>query len=306
MQAAGVIGHAAPMSSESSRWPLAGLIIGALCIGLAPIFVRLTDVGPTSAAFWRLALASPLLLLAWSRSPEPLRWRLLWPGLLFAGDLAVWHQSIHITSVANATLLANLQPAIVAVISVLFLGVRLSRGFVIGLLLAMSGAVILMADSLSVSPEHFAGDLLGVLTACFYAGYILTVAAARRSHHVVSVMAAATLVGAMVLAPIALASGEVFWPASLSGWLMLGGLALISHIGGQGLIAWSLRHLSTQFSSVSLLIQPVAAALFAWLLLAEPFGPWQALGGAIVLGGILICRRSTPTGQAPATPPASA
>ncbi|WP_348672262.1 DMT family transporter [uncultured Abyssibacter sp.] len=294
------------MSPESSRWPLAGLIVGALCIGLAPIFVRLTEVGPTSAAFWRLALASPLLLLAWSQSPERLHWRLLWPGLLFAGDLAVWHQSIHITSVANATLLANLQPAIVAAISVLFLGVRLSRGFVLGLALAMSGAIILMADSLSVSLEHFGGDLLGVLTACFYAGYILTVAAARRSHHVVSVMAAATLVGAVVLAPIALASGEAFWPTSRSDWLMLGGLALISHIGGQGLIAWSLRHLSTQFSSVSLLIQPVAAAVFAWLLLAEPFGAWQALGGAIVLGGILICRQSTPAGQASANRSASA
>ncbi len=285
-----------------SRWPLLGLVLGALCIGLAPIFVRLTEVGPTAAAFWRLALACPLLLLAWSQRPERPAWSLLWPGLLFAGDLAVWHQSIHITTVANATLLANLQPAIVAAISVLFLGVRLTRGFVLGLGLAMSGAVILMADSLSVSMDQLSGDLLGVLTACFYAGYILTVAAARRGHHVVSVMAAATLVGATVLAPIAWASGETFWPVSARDWLILAGLAGVSHILGQGLIAWSLRHLSTQFSSVSLLIQPVAAAGFAWLLLAEPFGPWQAAGGAVVLAGILICRQSTPSRDADLNP----
>lgn len=285
-----------------SRWPLLGLVLGALCIGLAPIFVRLTEVGPTAAAFWRLALACPLLLLAWSQRPERPAWSLLWPGLLFAGDLAVWHQSIHITTVANATLLANLQPAIVAAISVLFLGVRLTRGFVLGLGLAMSGAVILMADSLSVSMDQLSGDLLGVLTASFYAGYILTVAAARRGHHVVSVMAAATLVGATVLAPIAWASGETFWPVSARDWLILAGLAGISHILGQGLIAWSLRHLSTQFSSVSLLIQPVAAAGFAWLLLAEPFGPWQAAGGAVVLAGILICRQSTPSRDADLNP----
>ncbi len=60
-----------------SRWPLLGLVLGALCIGLAPIFVRLTEVGPTAAAFWRLALACPLLLLAWSQRPERPAWSLL-------------------------------------------------------------------------------------------------------------------------------------------------------------------------------------------------------------------------------------
>lgn len=281
------------MVPKATRWPLIALLIGALCIGLAPIFVRLTDVGPTAAAFWRLALASPLLLLAWSLRPERPTWRLLWPGLLFAGDLAVWHQAIHITTVANATLLANLQPALVAVISVIWLGVRLSRGFVAGLTLAMTGAVVLMADSLTVSMQQLGGDLLGVLTACFYAGYILTIAAARDRHSVISVMAAATLVGAGLLGLLAWMTDEDIWPTSGGDWGVLAALALVSHVGGQGLIAWSLRHLSTQFSSVSLLIQPVAAAVFAWILLAEPFGAWQAAGGVLVLAGIVICRRNT-------------
>lgn len=290
------------MPSATPRWPLCALVLGALCIGLAPIFVRLTDVGPTAAAFWRLALASPLLLLAWSfRRERPSR-RLLWPGLLFAGDLAVWHQAIHLTSVANATLLANLQPALVAVISVIWLGVRLSRGFIAGLSLAMAGATVLLADSLSVSLQQLGGDLLGVLTACFYAGYILTVAAARERHSVISVMAAATVVGAVLLAPLAWLSSETLWPQTREDWAVLLGLAFVSHVCGQGLIAWSLRHLSTQFSSVSLLIQPVAAALFAWMLLTEPFGLWQALGGGLVLAGIVICRQNTPGVTRPPTP----
>lgn len=67
-------------------------------------------------------------------------------------------------------------------------------------------------------------------------------------------------------------------------------MALDSHIGGQGLIAWALAHLPAAFSSVSLLVQPVAAAVFAWVLLAEPFGVQQAVGGAIVLAGIVLCR----------------
>ena len=67
-------------------------------------------------------------------------------------------------------------------------------------------------------------------------------------------------------------------------------MALISQVAGQGLIAWSMAHLPAAFSSVTLLVQPVAAALLAWLVLAEPFGALQALGGAVVLAGIVICR----------------
>ena len=70
-------------------------------------------------------------------------------------------------------------------------------------------------------------------------------------------------------------------------------MALISHVGGQGLIAYALAHLPAAFSSVSLLLQPVAAALLAWLILSEPLGVVQGLGGAIVLAGIAIARRGS-------------
>lgn len=276
--------------------PLA-LIIGALAIGFAPIFVRLTDVGPTAAAFWRLALAAPVLTLALMLATSAHRrrpdWSLIWPGVFFAGDLAVWHQAIHLTSVANATLLANLQPALVALVSVVWFGLRLGRGFWAGLSLALTGAVVLLWDSLTLSPDHVAGDVLGIITAGFYAGYILAIARARRAHGVLAVMAASSAIGAVILLPIVWLSGEAVLPAVPTGWWPLIGLAGVSHVLGQGLIAWSLRHLPTHFSSVSLLLQPVAAAVYAWWLLAEPFGPLQAVGGVVVLTGVWLCRRAS-------------
>jgi drug/metabolite transporter (DMT)-like permease len=71
---------------------------------------------------------------------------------------------------------------------------------------------------------------------------------------------------------------------------VLVGLALVSQVAGQGLIAWGMAHLPASFSSVSLLLQPVAAAVFAWAILGEAFGALQALGGAVVLAGIVACR----------------
>ena len=132
------------------------------------------------------------------------------------------------------------------------------------------------------------------MTAVFYAGYILAVKNLRdRGAATLQLMAVTTTLTALFLLPVALASGETLLPQSASGWLKLVGLAWISHCAGQGLIAYSLAHLPAAFSSVSLLFQPVMAALFAWLLLSEPLVPLQIAGGAIVLVGIYLARRAS-------------
>ena len=70
-------------------------------------------------------------------------------------------------------------------------------------------------------------------------------------------------------------------------------LALVSHAGGQSLITYALAHLPAAFSSVSLLLQPVIAALLAWVLLAEPLRSMQALGASIILLAIVLARRGS-------------
>lgn len=260
--------------------------------------MRWIDVGYTAAAFWRMALALPLLGLLWwpRREPgfEPSRLRGLWlAGAFFAADLAVWHQSIRFTSVANATLLANLAPVLVAVGAVWLFKERLGRRFIGGLVLALSGSCLLVASSFSVSMQSVLGDALGVTTALFYAGYQLTISHQRREASTLELMWWSTLACCLVLLPVTLLTGDSLWPQSARGWAVLLALALVSQVAGQGLIAWSIKHLPASFSSVTLLVQPVTAAVLAWMLLAEPFGALQALGGAVVLAGIVICRLAT-------------
>ncbi len=281
---------------HTDRQALLALLTGAVLIGFAPIFVRLVDVGYTAAAFWRTALALPVLLPLWLRgrthrrgSTAAIGW--LWlAGLFFAADLATWHQSIRFTSVANSTLLANLAPVFVTLGAFVLFRERVSRFFVAGLALALAGAAVLMSNSFGISRETVLGDLLGVTTAMFYAGYLLGVSRLRQSRAVVEVMWWTTLACTVALLPIVLLLGESLWPQSLHGWLILLGMAWLSHVGGQGLIAYSMAHLPASFSAVSLLLQPVAATVFAWLLLSERFGALQAIGGAIVLAGIVSCR----------------
>jgi drug/metabolite transporter (DMT)-like permease len=216
-------------------------------------------------------------------------------GVAFAGDLGFWHASIQLTSVANSTLLANLASIFVTLAAWLFLRQRPSGLFLAGLVTALAGVFTLVRASVELSPTALAGDALGVLTAMFYAAYLLAVKALRdRKQSTLEVMAVTSTITAAILLPVALASGETMLPSSASGWAVLAGLALVSHAAGQGLIAFALAHLPAAFSSVSLLFQPVMAALFAWMILAEPLVPLQVLGGCIVLAGIYLARRGSP------------
>lgn len=279
--------------------PLIALFSGAVFIALSPIWVRVSEVGPTASAFWRVMLAVPLLwVLVFSLKTNNTRnlrapWTpLIAAGVAFAGDLAFWHWSIQYTSVANSTLLANLASIFVTLAAWLLWRQRPSGLFLAGLAAALFGVALLVRASLGFSDTALLGDALGVVTALFYAWYLLSVKGLRdRGAATLQLMAATTTVTAAILLPVALASGEALLPQSGIGWLKLVGLAWISHSAGQGLIMYALAHLPAAFSAVGLLLQPVIAALFAWLLLAEPLSALQCAGGAVVLVGIYLAHR---------------
>lgn len=290
------------MSDRAERTALAALLAGAVGIAFAPIFVRWSIVEPTVTAFWRVALAAaPMWILTGRqrgvRRPAGRRdyfWLAL-PGVFFAGDLGVWHWSIRYTSVANSTLLANFSPVFVTLGGWLVFGRRFGRLFLVGMALAITGAALLLGDSLQFGGRHALGDGLGLLTAVFYASYILAVGKLRERFSTATILAWSATAAAVVLFPVCAALGEPFLPATATGWAVLIGLALVSHVLGQGLIAYALAHLPAAFSAVTLLVQPVMATFLAWVFFDESLGAWQAAGAVVVLLGIVLARRGSVT-----------
>ena len=219
---------------------------------------------------------------------------LLAAGLFFAADLGVWHWSIIYTSVANSTLLANLAPIFVTLAGWLFWRRKVTRTFLVAMAVAIAGMFVLVGPNFAVGGTRLLGDALGALTGVFYAGYMLAIKSARDAQaSTARLMAWSTTISAIVLLPVALASPQPFLPSGAAGWWVLVGLAVVSQILGQGLIAYAFAHLPASLSSVSLLIQPVMASLFAWVLFAEAIGVAQFVGGAIVLAGIWLARKGS-------------
>jgi len=282
--------------AKSLGAPFAALVVGALAMGASPIFVRLADVGPLTSAFWRVALALPILYL-WMRIAErdgapslAFSRATVLGGLAFAGDLFFWHLSIVKTTVANATFFATTAPIWVVVFGWLLFRQRVSRNVLTGLGLCILGGAALVAQSLRLQGGHALGDMFGVATGLFFGLYFLAVRAARARSSAARVTFEAALITAGVLLLVALTQEHRFWPESFAGLLALLGLAWISHVGGQGLLAVALGRLPAVFSSLVIFLESIAAACFGWALLGEPVTLLQAAGGLAILLGIYIAR----------------
>jgi drug/metabolite transporter (DMT)-like permease len=277
--------------------PFLALVVGALAMGVSPILVRLADVGPFASAFWRVALALPVLY-AWMRLSERGETRprqrysraTIWAGLAFTGDLFFWHLSIVNTSVANATFFATTAPIWVVLFGWFIFRARASSGVLIGLALCIAGGAALLTQSLNLATGRATGDLYGLLTGVFFGLYFLAVQAAREDASAARVTFEASTITAALLFVVALVLERRILPNSAQGVAALVALAWISHAGGQGLLAVALGRLPAAFSSLVIFLEAIAAACFAWVILGEPVTLVQGAGGLAILAGIYVAR----------------
>jgi drug/metabolite transporter (DMT)-like permease len=278
---------------------LIALFIGACAVASSGIFVRFSQTGPTATGFWRGALALPFLAVwAWAEARHRgTRWygwigdqRIWWAGAFFAGDLAFWHWSLILTSVTAATLEANLAPLFVTLIAWIVWRERPTAQFVVALAIAIFGVFLIVSPKLGEVRGALVGDILGLGTAFFYGAYIVVVARLGTTYGTGALMLRTTVIFTLLLAPLMI--GQKIFPDTLHGWMLLVGLALIAQVIGQGLIAYGLAYLPASFGSVAMLVQPLAAAVYAAWILGERLTLTQFAGGAIVLAAIVLANRA--------------
>ena len=288
----GIDGGRAP-GTGAGRLAFAALVAGNVALSLGAMLVRLADTGPTASAFWRMTLATPLLLLfAWRESggrlpPRPAIGIAAIAGLFFAADLASWHVGILHTKIANATLFGNCA-SLLLVLWGIFLTRALPRGWqALAVLLAFAGSALLMGQSYELSHDYLVGDLLSLFAGFLYTCYVILMQRVRGTLAPWSALAIASIVCVPVLLASAFALGETIVPRD---WTPLILLALTSQIVGQGLIIWSLPRFSPLVLGLTLLVQPAIAAAAGWVMFGEGLGPVDLFGGMLVGAALVLIR----------------
>lgn len=289
----------APLSATvQRRWSplhLMALLGANLTLALGPLLVRLADTGPVAAGFWRLTLALPVLLVLSLREPAARRrinfgtlGILAFAGVFFALDLASWHIGIAATKLGNASLFGN-SGSLILMAWGLIAARRAPRALEIGaIVLALTGAALLMGGSLEISHASFVGDLFCLLAGLFYAGYILLLSPARARLGQYSLLLWSTLAGAPVLLAIAIGLGEAVMPHN---WTPLLILAMSSQVIGQGLLVYSLKNFTPLVIGLALLTQPAISALTGWLAFDEVLSLGD-LAGMLLLAGALAMAKA--------------
>ncbi len=268
------------------------LFLGILCISIFPVIVRMNLTSSLISAFYRMAIATalifPLALLLGKikivKGKELMG--IVVCGILFASDIAVWNIAIQNSSVTQATLLTNLSPVWVGVISFLFLNFRPKQSFWLGTLIALFGMIVFVGMKTILELNFDFAFFLGVLSGIFYALYILVSKNSLQKIDVITFLSYSMLVSSIFLFVICWINGEKFLGYSQSAWISLFIQGIVCQLIAWILISYATKRMKATRVSLSLLSQILFAAILAAIFVNEEITVPQLVGGIIIMIGI--------------------
>ncbi len=259
---------------------------------------HLTATNALSIGFFRLALATPALALGCFGLNGWRMFRVAWRdlaiiallGLMLALYQVCYFGAIALVGVAIATLVTLCAaPVLVALFSTFLTRERPSWIVVAALTLAVAGVALMV--SFQPGARHQAVNPVGVALALGSAlGYALVALSGRAvagRYHPLQINTIAFAAGALALAPAAMLTGLVVdYPPV--GWTLLLYLGLVPSALAYGLFLTGMRSTPATTASVLTLLEPLTATTLATVLFGERLGALGLLGGALLLGAILV------------------
>jgi drug/metabolite transporter (DMT)-like permease len=273
--------------------PKLSLVIGIICISFSPIFVKLADASPVVCAFYRIFFAWICLLpyCLYKGNLKMQRKDLILAmvgGLVFASDIAVWNLSIKLISATVSTLVANLAPVWVGLLSWLLFGKRSGWLFWVGTCIAIVGMVVLVGAANLIHLQLNIGILYAVASSLLYAIYILTTKDILKRISTLPFMFYNMLAAGVFLLVISLILGDEFFNYNLKTWGSLAAMGIICQLMGWITINYAISHLESTKVAITLLSQTVVTCLLAVFILNESLALKEIIGSVIVLVGIAI------------------
>lgn len=291
---------------------MTGFVVGAVLISFSSVMVKLAEVPPDVAGFYRLTGGGlGMAVILWRlgslrrMTAHVWRWSLL-SALFFAADFYCWHRAIGLVGPGLATMLANFQVIALAAVSIVFLRERVSRPFLLAIPMALVGLYLMVGVSwASFTPDFRQGVVFGLLTALFYALYLLALkfSLSRAGVDPLAMAGAVALITGLMLGGLALGRGDSFAIPDTRSLLALATLALVCHAGGWYLITRGIQQVRTALVGLILLLQPTLSYVWDILFFDKPTTPVELAGVGLALAAIYLgsLKGSGPTGGKPGT-----
>ncbi|MDP9463715.1 MAG: DMT family transporter [Actinomycetota bacterium] len=270
------------------------ITFGAIAVfawGFGPLLVRGIDASAPTIVFWRLWLATPVMVgaayLSGGRVSLPLLRTVFVPGVLFGTSMIVGFTSFQTTSIANATLIGALQPALMLFIGPLLFGDRSGRRQILLAVIALAGIGTVVLGANQSSGASLYGDVLALINLGLWTAYFVRVKQVRNQGvHAGALIAGVFCVAAVIISPWVLLTSDDLGAIHGSDWLLILAMVLVSGLVGHGLMTWAQRHLDITLASLLTLGSPVISAVGAWIVFGQQLSSVQIAGALVVLAAL--------------------
>jgi len=277
--------------------PKLAILVSILAVSTASILIRISNAPALAIASYRMLLSTLILspYFFYTGGIEKVRsigrkgvLMLILIGIVLAIHFGSWITSLSLTTVASSVIFVHIDPIFVALISHFFLGERVSRRTVFGIILGISGATLIAVGDAGMGELNLYGDLLALVGGIMLGIYILGGRALRQKMDLTSYVTPVYFTSALVLLLVSFLTGTKLSGYAPREYLLFFVIAIVPMIFGHTVYNWALKYVEAPIVSLSLLGEPVGASILAYIFLGEIPTSIILIGGALTLSGILI------------------
>jgi drug/metabolite transporter (DMT)-like permease len=300
---------ATPSVQVTRRQRAAGIsadLIAATMWGFTGIFVIYSRAAPLILTFYRLWISTLLMVVILLARRRRIPWKVLArtapSGVLLCANLTCYVYAFKLTTIADASVIGALQPALVLVAAGFLFHEQAGAREVLLTAIAIAGVAGVVAGTRVSIGADARGDLFAVIGTLAFAGYWLFAKSARQQIPTFDFMTGVWVIAAIAITPLALASGESFTAIPAKSWPWIGALAIVPGTG-HVLMNWGHRFVDASVSALIGILNAPVAAVAALLILQQPLSPFQVGCGLVAVAAIALVARGRPAGVSAATDP---
>src|SRR5580658_1586058 len=281
-------------------------VLAANMWGFTGIIVTYSKTAPFVLTFYRLWISAALMLLALLLRRRTLSWRVVVraapSGVLLGANLACYVFAFRLTTIADASVIGALQPALVLIGAAMLFQEQVGLREVLLTAVAIAGVCGVVTDKGISIGAHGKGDLIAVIGTLAFTGYWLFAKQARSGIPTFEFMAGVWIAAAVALTPVALASGESFTAVPARNWPWIVALAIVPGVG-HVMVNWAHRFVDASVSSVITILNAPVAAIAALVILRQLLSAVQIACGSVAVVAIALVARGRPTRAGNVTDP---